>query len=207
MLYGTERFRSLDVKKRSVVLDAAANEFASFGYLAASTNRIASAAKISKGALFSYFPTKELLFGAVLSSMLDRVQADSPEMLTAPSNGTLEADLRALMARLFALHARWPKLLRLSHALTFEAPHLPAAQTYGERFRAWTDEHARTLIARQAAANQLVTSTEVATHLTLSALDHLRDLLVTGSPDVRDQNRYDVLCAGLSAAIVRAIQR
>lgn len=189
------------------MLDAAAEEFASFGYLAASTNRIAAAAKISKGALFSYFPTKEMLFAGVVSSLFDQVHAESPELVAEPSNGSLEDDLRMLMARLFALHARWPKLLRLGHELTFEAAHIPDASKHLERFRALSDGQARALVERAGATNKLATSPEIATHLVLSALDRLRGLLVTRSADVRDQRRFDALSAGLSAAIARAISR
>lgn len=207
MSHGTDRFRSLDVKKRSVVLDAAAEEFASFGYLAASTNRIAASAKISKGALFSYFPTKEMLFAGVVSSLFDQVQAESPELVAAPSSGSIDGDLRTLMARLFALHARWPKLLRLGHELTFEAAHIPDASNHVERFRALSDGHAHAIIERAGAANKLATSPEIATQLVLSALDRLRGLLVTGSAAVSEQSGFDALSAGLSAAIVRAISR
>jgi len=207
MSHGTDRFRSLDVKKRSVVLDAAAEEFASLGYLAASTNRIAASAKISKGALFSYFPTKEMLFAGVVSSLFDQVQAESPELVAAPSNGSLEGDLRTLTSRLFALHARWPKLLRLGHELTFEAAHIPDANSHVERFRALSDSHARAIVERAASANKLTTSPEIAVHLVLAVLDRLRGLLVTNSADVSEESRCDALSTGLSAAVARAISR
>lgn len=207
MLHGTDRFRSLDAKKRSVVLDAAADEFASFGYLAASTNRIAASAKISKGALFSYFPTKEMLFAGVVASLFDQVQAESPELVAPPALNAIEDDLRTLMTRLFALHARWPKLLRLGHELTFEAAHIPDAGSHAERFRALIDGHAVAIVEHAASNNKLSSKPEIATELVLSAFDRLRGLLVTGHEFGREQERFNALCSGLSASVARAIAR
>ncbi len=61
------RFAKLPEDKRHRILEAAASEFAEFGYSGASLNRIIDAAGISKGAAYYYFDDKADLFAAVLA--------------------------------------------------------------------------------------------------------------------------------------------
>lgn len=53
-------------ESREVILEAAIQEFGSYGFLSASTNRMCQRANISKGLLFHYYRTKENLFSGVL---------------------------------------------------------------------------------------------------------------------------------------------
>src|SRR2546428_9484541 len=48
------------------ILAAAAHEFATVGYDAASTNAIAARARTSVGSLYQFFPNKEALFDALV---------------------------------------------------------------------------------------------------------------------------------------------
>ncbi|QUI24015.1 TetR/AcrR family transcriptional regulator [Vallitalea pronyensis] len=57
-----EKFFKLDSEKQERILNAALNEFASFGYDKASTNNIVKNAGISKGLLFHYFNSKKELY-------------------------------------------------------------------------------------------------------------------------------------------------
>ncbi|MDE2597115.1 MAG: TetR/AcrR family transcriptional regulator [Sphingomonadales bacterium] len=52
--------------RREAILDVAACSFLEFGYAATTMNAIAATLGGSKGTLWSYFPSKELLFAAVL---------------------------------------------------------------------------------------------------------------------------------------------
>jgi len=61
--------------KRKRLLDAALEQFAEYGYEAASTNRIIQLAGISKGMLFHYFSNKKLLYAAVIDQGLERIAA------------------------------------------------------------------------------------------------------------------------------------
>lgn len=58
----SRQFLSLPQEKQDQIIDAALEEFATYGFDLASTNRIARRAGISKGALFKYFDDKEALF-------------------------------------------------------------------------------------------------------------------------------------------------
>ena len=51
---------------RPRILDAAERVFAARGYAGATTREIAAAARIRKRMLFYYFPSKDLLYRAVL---------------------------------------------------------------------------------------------------------------------------------------------
>jgi AcrR family transcriptional regulator len=58
----TELFGRIPEEKRNRIFDAAINEFATYGFMNANTNKIARRAEISVGSLFQYFENKEDLF-------------------------------------------------------------------------------------------------------------------------------------------------
>jgi AcrR family transcriptional regulator len=66
------RFYNLDATKRATILDAAAAEFAEWGYDGASLNRIIEAAGLSKGAFYYYFDDKADLAVTVLTKEMQR---------------------------------------------------------------------------------------------------------------------------------------
>lgn len=63
--------RSLD--KRNAMLDAGIAELAEQGLAGASMESIASRAEVSKRTLYKHFPSKEAVFEAVLSLLIERV--------------------------------------------------------------------------------------------------------------------------------------
>ena len=91
--------------RREVILQAALNEFFESGFHAARMDDIARSAKLSKGAVYLYFDTKEALFNAIISSIavptVDRIEAVSQN---APS--AVEA--------IHALCAMAPQMIRQS---------------------------------------------------------------------------------------------
>lgn len=68
----TKRFEKLDPDRKAAILQAAANEFATHGYAAASINRIVKAAGTSKGALYYWFEDKEDILATVASATIER---------------------------------------------------------------------------------------------------------------------------------------
>lgn len=74
-LLGTDRLKALSKEKRDRVLDAVEEEILSVGYRAASTNEIAQRAGVSKGALFSYFPAKDVMFAAIVARHLEMARS------------------------------------------------------------------------------------------------------------------------------------
>ena len=64
-------FKSLDVEKRYRIINEALQEFTIKGFKNASTNEIVKKAKVSKGALFHHFPTKQTLFESLYNYSMD----------------------------------------------------------------------------------------------------------------------------------------
>ena len=85
----TKRFSELSADKQRLIIDAAIDEFARYGYTTASTNRIVAACGISKGSLFKYFDSKEELYFFLLDTVMGEMLRD------------MESGLGALSAELF----------------------------------------------------------------------------------------------------------
>lgn len=68
-------------ERRQLILAAAVEEFARYGYEGASTNRIARKARVAKGLIFRYFESKQGLFEAALDDACDRIFAPLDERL------------------------------------------------------------------------------------------------------------------------------
>lgn len=207
MMYGTDRFRSLDSKKRSVVLEAAAEEFATYGYLAASTNRIAASAKISKGALFSYFPTKEMLFSGVVGSLFEHVSEEAPALVGPASGANVGEELRSVASRLYSLHQRYPRLFRLGHELRFQAKHIPDADEQVSRYRALVDGPVLAAIDHASKGGKLAVDASIAAHLVGATFDRMRSLLVLGAPEASDEATFNRAADALAGAVSRAVSR
>lgn len=92
--------RRRDEDKAAAILDGAMQEFTAYGYAAASMDRIATAGKVSKPTLYTYFQDKEGLFTAlILELMKDEhgplFNADSTALAQPP-----EVFLRGLASRI-----------------------------------------------------------------------------------------------------------
>lgn len=72
--------------RRQELLAAAARTFEQSGYAATTIDAIAAAAGVSKGSVYNYFPSKEMLFEAVFEQAASDAQADIRRRIdTAPS--------------------------------------------------------------------------------------------------------------------------
>ena len=104
--------RPLSEEKRQALLDAAAEFVASLG-TGASTAKIAKAAGVSEGTLFTYFPTKDDL----LNQLFIEIETDLTETMLAPypAGGSAKDRLFAIWNRLIdwgLAHATARKALR-----------------------------------------------------------------------------------------------
>lgn len=59
--------------KRTAVIEAAAEEFLSHGFLGTSMDRIAEAANVSKRTVYNHFPSKDELFQAIIDQMSEQI--------------------------------------------------------------------------------------------------------------------------------------
>lgn len=112
----TDRFLNLADEKRERVLLAAVREFASRGYDAANTNRIALDAGISVGALFKYFATKQDLFGYVIAAGAALIEERVSTLLAGP--GDTFAKLEQLVRLSVASSREQREFVRLYHEIT-----------------------------------------------------------------------------------------
>ena len=70
----TNKFTQLADSKQKSIIDASVNEFAYNGFRNASVNKIVEKAGISKGSLFNYFKSKNLLFDHIYAIALREVK-------------------------------------------------------------------------------------------------------------------------------------
>lgn len=66
-------FRSKDIDKRDKIINAALDEFGENGFKKASTNNIVKRAGVSKGLLYHYFESKEVLYEYLLEFCFETV--------------------------------------------------------------------------------------------------------------------------------------
>jgi AcrR family transcriptional regulator len=86
-------------RTRAAVLAAALREFGEHGYAEAKVDRIAERAELTRGAVYSNFPSKRALYLAVLVDLVERGGGPGPASSPAP-DGALAAFAAAWLERL-----------------------------------------------------------------------------------------------------------
>jgi AcrR family transcriptional regulator len=86
-------------RTRAAVLAAAREEFAQHGYVEAKVDRIAERAELTRGAVYSNFPSKRALYLAVLIDLIERADADEVPSSPGPAEA-LGAFARVWLERL-----------------------------------------------------------------------------------------------------------
>ena len=128
-------------RKRLAIVQAAAEQFRTYGFEATSMDKIAALAEVSKRTVYNHFPSKEELFAETLIALFH----GSAAILEVPysSKAPLREQLTALMA-LKAASMADPEFLALSKVAIAEAVHAP--------------ERVRPLVARIGEREQGVTA-------------------------------------------------
>jgi AcrR family transcriptional regulator len=135
-------------RTRAAVLVAAREEFAARGYVEATVDRIAERAELTRGALYSNFPSKRAVYLAVLVDMVEGGAVGEAPSSPRAVGAALGAFARVWLERLplaLALEARppgrdrgWPRLVRVAElvlTLLDGAGHLAeAAPGFGDPF-------------------------------------------------------------------------
>lgn len=85
--------------KRSLLLDASIDLFASQGFWNTSTAAIAKHAKVATGTLFNYFPSKQALIDAVYLELKQRLLAQLPK--------SMEGDCQFIMQSTWQAFVHW----------------------------------------------------------------------------------------------------
>jgi AcrR family transcriptional regulator len=109
------RQQALSQTRRALVLDAARAVFEEHGIEGASIREIARRAGYTPGAIYSYFDSKEAIYGALLAESLDRLNAAVNS--TQPEGDAPAALLRAKAIAWFGFYAANPRELDLGFYL------------------------------------------------------------------------------------------
>lgn len=91
-----QTFNNLDVERQSQIMTASLDEFSSFSYAEASTNRICKNAGIAKGSFYQYFEDKLDLYVTLLTQSADVKMTIFGETLKNLDNLTFLEQIRAL---------------------------------------------------------------------------------------------------------------
>ena len=110
-----QRHRALADVRRELVLDAARSAFFDLGMEKTSIREIAHRAGYTPGAIYSYFRSKEELYGTLLNESLDRLNARVQEASDKSASGSARA--RAAAAAFFDFYRENPRDLDLGFYL------------------------------------------------------------------------------------------
>lgn len=110
------RFNKLPSEQQQAILRAALDEFATYGFNAASLNRIIDAAGISKGSMYYYFDGKEALYAHVARAELGRLfEATGPFPIPAARGAdAFWSTLEDYYLRIMGAFAESPQLAALT---------------------------------------------------------------------------------------------
>ncbi len=115
--FANESFKRLDSEKQERILRAAIAEFTDRGYELANTNRIAKKAKISVGAIFHYFSTKENLFLYIVHYSAALIEAHAGKVLDDEAM-TVAEKIETLLRLAVKTSREEETLIRLYHEMT-----------------------------------------------------------------------------------------
>jgi TetR/AcrR family transcriptional regulator, regulator of autoinduction and epiphytic fitness len=102
-------------EKRGAILDAAVTLFIEAGYDGTTLEQVARRADVSTGTLFKYFPTKAVLFGAIMARVWEVETQDATASQPESADETPTAPEPALPALLRLIGLDYARLLRAPH--------------------------------------------------------------------------------------------
>ena len=112
-------------ERRDAILEAALSVFSGEGFRAATVDRIAEAAGLSKPNLLYYYPSKEAIHRALLDRLLD---AWLDPLRAIDADGEPLSEIRAYMRRKLELARDYPRESRLfANEMLRGAPHMTDA--------------------------------------------------------------------------------
>jgi TetR/AcrR family transcriptional regulator len=143
---GTPLWHSIPPDKRRAVVDAALEEFAGRGYEGASLNTVVRRAGISKGSLFTYFPSKAALFDALVQLAAGDIRENLRALRDRSRQEPFEQRLEALVRTGLDFLERRPGLARIWFRV-LPAGHVPLGRRQVWELRRRSREFLEELIA------------------------------------------------------------
>jgi AcrR family transcriptional regulator len=151
---GTPLWRSLSPGKRDQVVQAAVLEFAAHGYEGASLNTVVKQAGISKGSLFTYFPTKAVLFDALVNLAAGGIREDLRALRDLTRHEGFPRRLEALVRTGFDFLERRPHLARIWFRV-LPGGHVPLGRRQVEALRRRSRDFLEELVQEGQARGEL----------------------------------------------------
>lgn len=121
----TNKFEQLAELKQKSIIDASVNEFANNGFKNASVNKIVEKAGISKGSLFNYFKSKNLLFDHIYAIALREVKSYLAKVRDESENDDFFTRFSKIINSGVAFINKHPRLARIYFRLlnSDDSPH------------------------------------------------------------------------------------
>ena len=159
--------RTAETRER--ILRAATHVFASHGYAAGATNRIAEAAGVSIGSLYQYFPNKDAILVELVKDHVNRGIGIIQRLLsTGALPGSLDDQIRLFVRATIENHLDDPDLHRV---LFEEAPRPPGLLDMLHTAESWIVTAGHDLLAAHPEVN--VAGTTTAARLVVTAIESL----------------------------------
>jgi AcrR family transcriptional regulator len=180
------------VETRDRILDAARTVFATHGYAAGTTNRIAEGAGLSVGSLYQYFPNKDAILVELARAHIDegtREVLAAARLVAAPGadgNGNaddVEAMVRRVVTAMVGVHARDRRL----HQVLFEES--PRPPTLLAELRRLEDTVVALVAARLATTYPGLRDAELVARITVTTIESLVHRLVANDRPL-DTDRF-----------------
>jgi AcrR family transcriptional regulator len=111
-----ELFDKIPEAKRKRILDAATDEFATYGFENTSIQQIAKRAEISVGSVYKYFENKEELFAMVVKENLSLLEALLLHHSSSDEDIMIKAE--SVLKELLKFSKKHPQLIKLYCAIT-----------------------------------------------------------------------------------------
>lgn len=186
---GTDKREARRQERRQAILAVARKSFFELGYSATSMSAICAELGGSKGTLWSYFPSKEELFGAVLEQETSAYRQELADLLQP--TGDLAATVLAF-CRSFITKVVSPEAIRLHRLVSAEAGRFPEI---GRIFYDRAPREAQQLIAAflasqiETGAMRSVDPLRAARALTSLCMGSVHQRMLWGLPPVSDEER------------------
>lgn len=189
----SEQFLNLSSEKQTDILNSCLEEFASYGFDSASTNRIVSRAGISKGVLFKYFKNKESLFLYVCEMALKQVAEQFP-IENMKQFDDLFSFLKHIALQKVMVYKKHPEMYRLFLRITRNPEHPVYSKIARTAMKITNDYMANVLRVWLSDRLKVNVSKEQAISAVLWVLEGIQNKYLVSAPDTTDNEQFDVFC-------------
>ncbi|SPF37823.1 putative Bacterial regulatory s, tetR family protein [Candidatus Desulfosporosinus infrequens] len=192
----SEQFLNLPSEKQTNILNSCLEEFASYGFETASTNRIVNRAGISKGVLFKYFKDKESLFLYVCEMVLKQV-VELFSINNMERFDDLFSFLKYITLQKIMVYKKHPEMYRLFLRIIRNPEHPIYSKIARTTTMITNDYMANVVRVWSSDGLNPDVSKERAISAILWILEGIQNKYLLSAPDATDNDQFDVFCQQL----------